>query len=450
MKRQFKHLAVLSAAAFITAAAPTLGGQPLNSFAASTEAAVSNGWVEEEGGWRFYDSDGYAVTDTWKKSGNDWYYLNDEGYRAKETMVDEYHTDAEGKMVKNAWISVPNENFWDSYDEPEFHWYYFGKDGKATVSRWLTLEGNTYYFNEEGHMMTGKIEVDGHTYYLGKEGDGVRKTGWIQLEDDSEDPSSDLAWHYFDQKGRMLINETDKKIDGAYYTFRDGKLQTGWVKVTTENNAEAEEASETPAASGYQYYLEDGKRAEGWLEIEGIPGASEEEELHTFYFKNGRPYFAQTGIQTFNISGKRYAFDTKGEMKTGLQVVTLFDGEVANHYFGNDGVMKTGKQTIYDEDLGQNQTWFFYTDGERKGQGFHGIKDNSIYMYGLRMDADADLKYAPVSFQEKQYLVNAAGSIQKASSSSQSKKNPDLGKGFKDFEDANGTIWTVNTEGVVQ
>ena len=34
------------------------------------------------------------------------------------------------------------------------------------------------------------------------------------------------------------------------------------------------------------------------------------------------------------------------------------DGQTANYYFGDDGVMKTGKQTIYDEDLGENQTWF--------------------------------------------------------------------------------------------
>lgn len=58
--------------------------------------------------------------------------------------------------------------------------------------------------------------------------------------------------------------------------------------------------------------------------------------------------------------------------------------------------MRTGKQSIYDEDLGENQTWFFYTDGSNKGRGYHGIRDNSVYRQGLRLSADRDLKYAPV------------------------------------------------------
>lgn len=449
MKRQFKTMAVLSTAAILGAIAPNLGiipQAPSTAYAAN-EASAKNSWVEEDGNWRFYDADGYAVTDTWKKSGDDWYYLNDEGFRAKETQVEEYYVDAEGKMVKNAWVSIANEDYWDSYDEPEHHWYYFGRDGKATVSRWLTLDGNTYYFNEDGHMMTGKIEVDGYTYYLGEAGDGVRKTGWISLEDSSEDPASETAWYYFDQKGRMVVNDVDKKIDGAYYTFIDGKMQTGWVKVDA---ADAEANTEAVSAEGYQYYMEDGKRANGWLSIEGIPGLSEEGETHRFYFKNGKPYFSENGIQTFTISGKRYAFNQKGEMQTGKQVVTLADGEIANQFFGSDGAMQTGKQTIYDEELGESQTWFFYTDGARKGQGFHGVKDGNIYVYGQRQDAEADLKYAPVEFDGQRYLVNASGSIQKATSSSTSKSKPDLGKGFKDFEDANGNTWTVNKDGIIQ
>ena len=74
--------------------------------------------------------------------------------------------------------------------------------------------------------------------------------------------------------------------------------------------------------------------------------------------------------------------------------------------------MRTGKQSIYDEDLGENQTWFFYTDGSNKGRGYHGIRDNSVYRQGLRLSADRDLKYAPVELDGISYLVNASGAIQ--------------------------------------
>ncbi len=31
-----------------------------------------------------------------------------------------------------------------------------------------------------------------------------------------------------------IENEIDKKIDGAYYTFEDGKMQTGWYKLPAD------------------------------------------------------------------------------------------------------------------------------------------------------------------------------------------------------------------------
>ena len=104
-------------------------------------------------------------------------------------------------------------------------------------------------------------------------------------------------------------------------------------------------------------------------------------------------------------------------MQTGLKVVNLEDGEIANFYFAEDGVMRTGKQVIYNEDLDENQTWFFYTDGSRKGQGFHGIRDNTLY---------------------------------EASSSSKSATKPELGNGFKDYKDSNGKTWVVDVNGIIQ
>ncbi len=159
---------------------------------------------------------------------------------------------------------------------------------------------------------------------------------------------------------------------------------------------------------------------------------------------------AENGIQVFTIDSKKYAFNEKGEMQTGKQVITLEDGQTANAYFGADGVMRTGKQTIYDEDLGENQTWFFHTDGTQKGQGFHGIRDNAIYIYGLRQQAASDLRYDTVDFEGSTYLVNASGSIQKASSTSKSTEKPDLGNGFKDIKDGNGRVWVVDVNGIVQ
>ncbi|MDD3252691.1 MAG: cell wall-binding protein [Lachnospiraceae bacterium] len=463
MKKQFKLLAVLSSAAVMTAVTPSIA-LAIPGFVQTAFAAGAAGWVTEDDALRYRDSDGYYLTDTWKKKDGDWYYLNEDGFVSHSTMVDEYYVDENGRRVFDQWIAVANEDEWDD-EAPETYWYYYGKDGKSAVSKWQTIEEKNYYFNEEGHMQTGILELNDFTYYLGEEDDGVMKTGWIQLENESEDLDDEMVWHFFDNNGRMVKNQIDRKIDGSYYTFENGILQTGWYKLPasaaatdtatdTATDANAQETvsdtTDAPAIASYRYYEENGKRASGWYQIEGAPDISDEGEIYSFYFKNGSPYYAAAGIQVFTVDSKRYGFNTSGEMQTGLQTAILEDGTTASFYFGTDGVMKTGKQTIYDEDLGENQTWLFYTDGGNKGQGVHGIRDNSVYKNGLRLDADRDLRYAPADANGARYLVNTTGIIQKASSSSKSAANPELGSGYKDIKDTNDKIWTVDTNGMIQ
>lgn len=452
MKRQIKWTAAISTAAMMTALAPTLTAPVM---------AQTTGWVEQDGSWMYYDTDGYRMTDSWKKHDGQWYYLDEDGMLSFDRQIDEYYVGTDGKRVSNQWVKVANEDDWGSEDEPEFYWYYYGKDGKAIVSKFKTIEEKEYYFDGDGRMVTGLMEIDGATYYFGHHDDGVMKTGWVQLENDSDDFEDETVWHYFDSNGKMVENQLDKKINGNYYTFVDGKMQTGWYKLpkeasdtATASEAASDEAAENTdaakSAAGYQFYDEDGKRASGWRTIEGIAGVSEEGELYNFYFKNGQPYYAQTGIQVFSVGSNKYGFNIKGEMQTGLQSVTLEDGTTANYYFGDEGAMKTGKQTIFNEDEGVNQTWFFLNEGPKRGQGCHGIRDNVIYENGLRKQADSDLRYAPAQFDGKTYLVNASGTIQKASSSSKSSSRPELGNGFRDYKDTSENIWTVDVNGIIQ
>lgn len=449
MKKQTHLFAVLSAAAFMTMM-PAFA----NMAQTGTVYAAEFGWTEEDGSFVHYDEDGYLTTDSWRKNGEDWFYLDDEGQISVNKKVDEYYVGSDGKMVKNTWIELRNEEDADSPEAPASHWYYFDKNGKSAASRWQSLDNKWYYFNEEGQMLTGKTVIDGSTYYLGGEKDGAMRTGWIKLEENSSNPGASDAWHYFNSDGKMVETQIDKKIDGSYYTFLDGKMQTGWVKLPKEADTTAETASESNATvADYQYYgaENDGKRAEGWKTIEGIEGIHDMNETYTFYFKEGKPYFStEKGNQLFTVSGKKYAFNDRGEMQTGQQIVNLGAGEIANFYFGEDGVMKTGKQSIYNENSGENETWFFYTDGEKKGQGLHGIRDNTLYVYGKRQEANSDVRYAAAELNGTRYLVNTTGSVQKASSSSTSSVKPELGRGYKDFKDANGTTWVVDVNGMIQ
>lgn len=462
MKKSIKWTAAVSAAAAMTAMIPVL----------TVPSLAAAGWAEENNTWRYYDSDGYILTDSWRKSGDNWYYLDENGEIALDRQIDEYYVDSEGKRVSDMWVSITNDEDYND-DAPETYWYYYGSNGQLVTSKFKTIGEVTYYFDEEGRMATGLTAVDSFNYYF--DANGAMKTGWIELPLENDEFNDEMAWSYFDTRGRRIENQVDKHINGGYYTFVDGVMVTGWYKVpvNTDENvevataAEAEAASETAQtadaaetiddkvvstapAAGYQYYGADGKRAAGWMTINGIPGVSDEDENHRFYFKSGVPHFAENDIQIFGIGSDRYAFNSKGEMLTGLQKVTLEDGSTAIYYFGENGVMKVGKQTIFNEDMEMNQSWYFNTDGSNRGQGYTGIRNNVIYENGLRKEADSDLRYAPVTFEGQKYLVNASGTIQKASSASKSVLYPDLGAGYRDVRDANDTVWTVDVNGIVQ
>ena len=312
------------------------------------------------------------------------------------------------------------------------------------ANTWRTINGKRYYYANYEKQKNAWAQDVNDWYYMDK--DGLASTGWITVAD---------ARYYLDTT--------------------TGKMQTGWYKlpVTTENtaasdNTQAEDSAETatasqataadqednsvslPTISGYKYYDEDGKRASGWRTIEGVENISEDGEYFRFYFKNGAPYYGKEDLEIFTIDSKKYAFNTAGEMQTGKQSIKLSDGTAANYYFDEEGIMKTGKQTIYDEDLGETQNWLFHAEGSKKGQGYHGIKDNTLYVNGLRQEADKDLRFAPVSLDDTRYLVNVNGAVQKAGSTSKSASRPELGSGYKDFKDENDMIWTVNTEGIIQ
>ena len=160
MKKQTRIAAVLSAAAFMT----MVSGLPAY--------AASYGWVTEGDAKVYYDEDGYLTTDAWRKRGEDWYYLGENGQIVTDAKIDEYYVDSEGKMVTSAWVELKNEEDPDSPETPDTFWYYFEKDGKSAVSKWVKFDSKWYYFDESGHMATGKTEIDGATYYLGTEKDG--------------------------------------------------------------------------------------------------------------------------------------------------------------------------------------------------------------------------------------------------------------------------------------
>ena len=431
MRKQTKLVAVLSATALLAI------GAAMTSFAAT-------GWVDENGEWVYYDNDEDLVTDSWKKSGDQWYYLDEDGYMAREKKIDEYYVNADGVMVKNAWIEVDADDVDENDPEsPDTYWYYFGTAGKYTTG-WKSINGAWYYFNDEGVMQHGWFDDDNKdaTYYLGDENDGAMKTSWQYLEerdddDDTTSPSDSDVWYYFGSNGKMVSGQV-KKVNGKYYAFNDeGKMLTGWVDTetgTAPNAIEDDERSSSLNIANVRYFNEDGSRASKWLKVSTLDDIDSNK---WYYFSSGKAYYAGNkgtiiGYKTTNgvmdtdkpiakvtIDGKIYAFDKNGKMVSGLQELKIGSDADAVYYFSdsadNDGSMKTGKQNVYIEDDDETYVYYFDTKASTKGMGITGVKDNYLYFNGRRVEAEDGMKYEAFTItigdKEYHYLVNESGKI---------------------------------------
>ena len=114
-------------------------------------------------------------------------------------------------------------------------WGYVKEDGTAAANEFVTVGANTFYFDNNGAMVTGWKEVDGNWYYFYTSGrmlygwqkiganwfylgtDGIMATGWQKIGNN---------WFYFYSSGRMLTGW--QKIGANwFYFYSSGRMVTG-------------------------------------------------------------------------------------------------------------------------------------------------------------------------------------------------------------------------------
>lgn len=186
--------------------------------------------------------------------------------------------------------------------------YYFSETG-AMQTGWQSIDGDIYYLGTDGAMAVGFVEIENETYYFSPTGaqqfglqkidqkwycldndTGVLHYGWITLDGGTyyfqEDGSAKTGWmdaeekrYYFNADGQLCTGW--QTIGGKRYCFRsDGSMVTGWQT----------------AADGSRYYFdENGVMLTGWQTISG----------NTYYFQ-------ENGADTHGIAmigGSKYYFD---------------------------------------------------------------------------------------------------------------------------------------------
>ncbi len=428
MRKQTKLVAVLSAAALLAI------GASMTSFAKA-------GWALDGDEWVWLDSNGDRVSNEWKKSADgNYYWVDDEGLIAENSVIDDddetYYVNEYGIRVKNAWISIDNEDDLEINGEtPEELWFYFGANGRAIKNdnndsrEWKKQNiewsqgTDTFFFNEDGHMVTGWVDYDGEVYYCGETGNAHK--GWWDLEvRDSLDDGTyeDIERFNFKDSGKMRRAKTGEASitwysNGQYYAFdENGVLQNEWYDTyiatggkVTDNMAsngvviDSGYAGEYPAAgTGWVYSLDPTEDDYYWYYLVSFNDGKS--------VKRNVPFnkLAVDGLmRAKQVKGKTYLFDADGKMKDGLQTITAANTYVAGedwaggalsrkidpgiYYFRKDGATTkgqviTGKTAVTDD----GETNYYYFDSKRGGAALvNMVKAGIVYgTDGRRMDAD--------------------------------------------------------------
>jgi len=391
---------------------------------------AAQGWVEEDGTWYYYDKDGNRVENEWKKSGDNWFWLNgDEGGAMATDMLvedddDTYYVDANGVMVTNTWVKVVNEDQDDDDDPAEYRYYYMQNSGKAYKAgdsgktKFKTIDGKKYAFDEDGKMLYGWVNEDDSTlasddsdwetatYYMGSWEDGSLKTGWqkITVYDQDEDDDYDY-WFNFKSNGKKRFNESDskdileKKINGKHYAFDNrGVMTYEWTLTTT---------SDASTISNWLYFNspEDGARAtKGWFKVVA-PDKDGDDNTFKDYSNLENPTFAKGDAEDENerwyyansdgelyvgqikkIKGKYYGFAPEGN-KAGSMLTGLCALRVDNS--GN--ITKLWARNMDSDDLDDAM------NGEGDFVGFGSDTNDTLYYFGSNEDSDGALKTGSVS-----------------------------------------------------
>lgn len=357
-------------------------------YAFDKSGAMVTGWFSEV--WVYEEYDNYEevvwfyalpsgqLATRWQQIAGKWYYFAEEDgimYWGGPVPIDgaKYIFDESGAMV-TGWYS--REEF---YYDPEtgemspagITWYYCESSG-ALACGWKTINGVTYYFDDEwGDMYSdGIYYIDGKDYRFDASGALVVLSGWYEEKYTWEDEDGVIhngsdwyyyladgsyaigwkkingTWYYFHPEYGFMYSDCRENIGGEWYYFqKSGAMATGWIKEVWDEE------------SGYYdwYYANpDGSLKTGWALIGG----------KWYYFDEYWAYMYSDGVRYIEAEDKDYVFDKSGAMVTGWYKQEWSweedDGTVQSYvdwYYANpDG-------TLYDGWLKSSGKWYYIDDG---------------------------------------------------------------------------------------
>ncbi|SER35990.1 glycoside hydrolase family 70 protein [Streptococcus gallolyticus] len=221
---------------------------------------------------------------------------------------------------------------------------YYSTSGYQAKSSFVLYNGNRYYFDENGHMVTGMRDIDGQTYYFLPNGIELRDAIYEDANGNQYyfgKSGNRYAGHYYAFETTSTVDGVTKTITNWRYFDENGVMARGLVKIGND----------------YQYYDDNGNQIKGQLVTD--------KDGNTRYFK------ADSGAMVSGefalVNGDWYYFDENGVAVKGAQTI---NGQQL--YFDDNGVQakgvfvtnEDGTRSYYDAKSGEKFVGDFFTTGD--------------------------------------------------------------------------------------
>lgn len=265
---------------------------------------------------------------------------------------------------------------------------YYSTSGYQAKSSFVLYNGNHYYFDEDGHMVTGIREIDGQTYYFLPNGIEIRDAIYEDAEGNQyyfgKTGSRYEGGHYYVFNTTETVDGVAKTVTNWRYFGKDGIMARGLVKIGED----------------YQYYDENGNQVKGQL--------VKDKDGNTHYFKGDSG--AMVASEFALINGGWYYFNEDGVAVKGAQTI---NGQQL--YFDENGVQakgifvtnEDGTRSYYDAKSGEKFVGDFFTTGDNH---WYYADENGNLATGSQVIRGQKLYFAEDGLQAKGiFVIDAEG-----------------------------------------
>ena len=405
MSRNFKKIAVASALVAATTLPTTMVSALETNVKNDSNTPVTlsserRGWYEEYGYKYYYDDNGELLKGLQEIDGNTYYFYSYDGHMAYSSWSDYDTINDSGMIVKvnrdgyvkghakieaNKWIQIDKD------------WYYFD-DNLYPYQGVRTVDGVKYYFEYNGRLATTTYKGIKTTTYncqlIAYDQDGVvtEQTDivgnkWIKFNND---------WYYFDKNLNPYTGV--HTIDGVrYYFLWDGKLpsyDSVMVNTTKENNY-------LISYNGKGLVVE-------YVKIEGNKWIKFNDNWY-YYDKDLNPY---QGVYT--IDGVKYYFDYNGRLATSTydRNTTYVSGNVLYAY-NKDGIVVAEMNIVGNQWIDFNDEWYYFDSNLNPYNGVHKIGDKTYFFWsnGRLATTDTEGFLSSIKSDNKLVVYNNKGEV---------------------------------------